>query len=329
MSTLWLLLAGLKLLLINTFFSWFLAAKVVKVKTDKQLIQRLFLQYLFCVIFVVLLAIYLGQLNFNLTLLVIFIVGVFNGYGCYSQWKATQFKLSAMALFTFVDDVIAICLGYYILKEGAHINIGVAFGLVICTLVVILFSLNNYWKKKKAEAEAKIKLAAKNERKTEKTKDEIKYLPRRFFFYALSFGVIWGFAEFAEAYFAFNEVEIGTFLSAWYCGSFATALILFLFKKTGGIINEVKEIIADNNVLMMLISSIFVMLNLSITYWIFQLETPMVIAVPIFFASAMIMPALVGIFILKEGKDYDKKDKLLFLATAIGALLIGLSFTPK
>jgi len=245
--------------------------------------------------------------------LTIFIVGIFNGYGCYSQWKATQFNLSAMALFTFVDDAIAICLGYYILKEGKHINTGVASGLIICALVVILFSLNNYWKK----------------RIIENTGDKTRYLPYQFFFYALSFGIIWGFAEFAEAYFAFNAVGVGTFLSGWYCGSFATAFTFLLFKKSGGIINEVKETITNNSIPIMLIASILIMLNIWLTYWIFQLQTPMVVAVPIFFASAMIMPALVGIFIFKEGEGYDKKDRLLFFAAAVGALLIGLNFTPK
>ncbi|MCK4859765.1 MAG: hypothetical protein KAS87_04305 [Candidatus Omnitrophica bacterium] len=304
MMTLWYIPVVLRILLINTIFPWLLKGKVVQAN----FVQRFFLQYLFCSVFAVLVAISLGQLVFTATTLIIAVIGVFNGFGAYSQWRATQINLSAMSIFAFLDDAIAISLGYLILKEGKFLNTGVGIGLTLCASVVILFAVNNYLKRKKGV----------------KGKE---HLPLRFFGYVMSFTIIWGVATFLTRYFALEGVGVGTFIFGWYGGSVITAFIIFLIKKEKGIFQEVKETMTNNNFCIMFVMSVLIMTNIWLSYWALQLA-PLMVVKPIFFVSAMVIPAIIGLYIFKEAKKYERREKLFFVIAFVGGVLIALSFTP-
>lgn len=293
----------LRIFLIDTIFPWLLKGRVVQ----KNFIQRLFLQYLFCAILAILVAILLG-VSFTRALFIMAIIGFFNAFGAYSQWRAIRFNLSATSIFMFLRDLIAISLGYFILKESKFINTGLGIGLIICLSAVILFALNNYRKEKK-----KIK------RK--------EHIPSKFFFYILSFAAISGITMFLMRYFALEGLDTGTLIVGWYGGAFVATLGLFFFKKEKRFLAEVKQTMISSNIPIMFLMSILIMINIWLTYWVFQLA-PIIVVSPIFFISAMIMPAILGIYVFKEGKKYENKEKILFVIAVLGAILIALNFVP-
>ena len=143
--------------------------------------KRLFLQYLFCAIFAVIFAAVMGHLRFNMMTVTILAVGFGNGFACYANWKAIDVSLSKSALFTFGDDLIAMGLFAIVLPQAARaINLLTGVGIVFCIATAILFAVHAY-KKKESLA---------------------------FFGYTLFFSVLWGIAQFYEAYAATSRLPV-------------------------------------------------------------------------------------------------------------------------
>ncbi|MBH41781.1 MAG: hypothetical protein CL685_03640 [Candidatus Magasanikbacteria bacterium] len=298
----WYIPIVLRIVLINTIFPIILKGKVLQ----EHFTRRFFLQFFFCAIYACVLAIFLGQFSFSYTIGVIACIGAVNGLAAYSQWRANDINLSATSVFAFFDDAIAISLGYSILNESQYFTPNIGIGLIICCAVVMLFTVINYLKMTK---------------KIEGT----SYLPFRFFLHVATFTIIWGFATFFMRYFALKQVGVGTFILGWYSGACITATGIFLVKRGFPIKKELSLTVSTSNISLMLVVSVIIMANIWLTFWALQVA-PLTVVKPIFFVSAMVIPALVGLFIFKEKKEYTKKELVLFLAAFIGAIYIATGY---
>lgn len=163
--TVWFVPVILRILLINTIYPVLLKGKII----TKDIIPRFFIQYMFCCLISLVCAMYLGQLFFSTTLLLLIGIGILNGFSAYADWQATKMNLSAMSLFSFLDDIIAISLGYLVLKEVEFLNWQIGLGLFLCIVAIALMSIGNYKK-------------SKDERNTA--------LPLKFFMYVFIFTLI-------------------------------------------------------------------------------------------------------------------------------------------
>lgn len=292
----------LRVLLIDLGFRWFTKGKVL----NENFIERFFLQYFFAAVLAVAYAAFMGQIVFDSVMVIIIVIGAFNGYGAYCSWRAQAINLSAMSVFSFLDDFTSVSLGYSVLKEAQYLNAGISAGLALCISAIAIFAMNNYTKYK-ADANSKF------------------HLPLRFFMHVLSYSLIWGVATFLQRYYALKGIEAGTWMAGWYFGAFLMASGLFLWHKKEAPIKAFRESFTHSNVGLMIISCVLIMLNIYLTFWALQLA-PLTVVQPIFFTTAMIMPVLLGLLVFKEGEQYDPTDKLLFVQTIVGAILIAFSF---
>lgn len=310
--SLWFIPVIIRVLIIDTFGPWLRKAKIIN--TGNVSFRKRFVLHYFFAFMLALGAAIITQSNIiSLTTIIIFCIGIFNGYGAFCQWRADQFALSIGALFAFTDDFIAITLGYAILHEGKFLNAGLGAGLALCISAGILFAVYNYYQKK----------------------NEKEYLPLAFFRNVLSYTIIWGFATFLMRYFALEKISIGTFVFGWYGGAFFTATIIFSLYALG-IIRDKEEnkkrntaeqpVLSDKAVIgMTFLAGTLIFLNIVCTYWAFSLA-PLTVVKPLFFVSLMVMPALVGLFIFHEKERFKGFAKMFLLQAVAGGILIALGF---
>lgn len=126
-------------------------------------------------------------------------------------------------------------------------------------------------------------------------------------------------------WFAIKDIGVGTFMFGWYFGSFIVATTLMQSKKEGTLIQEMVKIKKSSNLSIGLISSLFVTVNIAFSYWALSLA-PLTVVKPIFFVSAMIIPALVGLYYFNERKGLTTAEKLSFPVAIIGGIVIALGF---
>lgn len=126
----------LHVVFIDLAYPWFLKGRVI----DQNLLRRYFLQYIFAACFGVGVALLVNQLNLAPVTLLVLMVGIMNGFATYNYFRAATMNLSALSVFGFMDDVIAISLGYFVLNERAFFNSGLKVGLVLSGVAAILYA---------------------------------------------------------------------------------------------------------------------------------------------------------------------------------------------
>jgi len=308
---LWFIPVIIRVLVIDTFAPWLRKAKIIN--TGNVSFRKRFALHYFFAFMLALGAAIITQSNIiTVPTAFIFLIGIFNGYGAFCQWRADQFALSTGALFAFMDDFIAITLGYAILHEAKFLNVGLGIGLALCVSAAILFAIYNYYQKKGGKG----------------------HLPWAFFQNVLSYTIIWGFATFLMRYFALEKVSIGTFVFGWYGGAFTIAVIILLLYTLGFIKDKEKEgektieepVLSRKAVIgMTLLAGALIFLNIVCTYWAFSLA-PLTVIKPLFFVSVMVMPTIVGLMFFKEKERWKGFQKMFFLQAVIGGIIIALSF---
>ena len=152
-----------------------------------------------------------------------------------------------------------------------------------------------------------------------------KTLPRSFFVSVALFTVLWGIANFAMRYFALESVDFGSFVFGWYGGSFGAALLVFFLKKATRVIEEITRLLEKDIWHAALISSAFAVSGILLSYWAFALA-PLLVVKPMFYFSATLLPALLGLFFFKEKEDLNQKDKIAFAIALLGIVLIATGF---
>ncbi len=264
--------------------------------------KRFFLQYLFCSILAVAVAIAVGSLTVNPVTAGIVALGFFNGLAAYAQWKAIDISLSRTSLFTFWDDLIAMALSYVILHEGRVLTLGGYAGIVLSFGAVILFAVHTY-QKKASGSTARIN--------------------PRFFLYVAFYSVIWGVATFLMKYFGYTGVPTGTFMAAWYVGAFIAAIVLLFTYRDQTPASG--ERLAARDAAWMLVLAACIMAALALGYWSYRMA-PQNVVQPLFLVGEMIVPTLIGLYVFSERKGLVMKEKIYFALAIVGGLLVAFSF---
>ena len=122
-------------------------------------------------------------------------------------------------------------------------------------------------------------------------------------------------------YFGVKNLPAATFLPCWYAGAMFAGLLIFCKEGNGeGIKPSFRQ-----DYLIMPLFSVFVLAALALQYWAFELA-PLIVVQPIFLVSEMILPALIGLYIFGEHKEFNAQEKFFFAMGIAGGILIGVNF---
>lgn len=306
MTEMWLVPVVLRILICNTLYSWFFKAKILNtVKGNDVAFVRFFtFHYLFAAILGLFTALWLGQTGLDKLLLVIITIGAANGYAAYCQWKVDQYSLAFAGLSFFMDDVIAMTLGYTVLNETKYLNSGMITGLSFCVIALALILYRKYQKGSGGEHAVTPKLL----------------------FYVLAYTIIWGFAKFFVRYFALENVSIGKWVLGWYGGAFIVAITIFFFSEfSSNNKRDVKPIPLPQMTWKSAIAGAAMFSGAFLAFWAFR-TAPITVVNPIFFTAQMIPRMLIGLYVFKEIKQFDGIEKGYMALSVAGAAIIALSY---
>lgn len=229
-------------------------------------------------------------------LLSISLVGVFNAFAGYCQWRAVDQSMTRTALLTSLDDIIPIVLGMLILGEATSVSTGVIIGMVISVVAAITFAVI------KAEHDSEGKPLVDN---------------KALIGWVVGYSLIWGVAAFLFRVWGVAGVEMYTFIMFWYAGSWLGALGT---KKLMGA-EEAGPPLTGKQYAQVFLLSFFIATTLMLSYY---LRTIMDITAiqPISMVAEIVMPLLAGVLIFKEAKTLRVPERLILLASLLGVGLI-------
>lgn len=232
---------------------------------------------------------------------VMLVIGAFNAFACYCQWRAVAISQSETSMFTQADDLIAMALGYVILGEHRLLSPLLGTGILLVLVAAIAIS---YIKR------------LTNDNSVSKNEGVLKWV-------AL-YSMIWGVAIFSKRYFALAEMPLVNYLAAWYVGSVFGALLTWA--KSG---KEEREQQPTKEILTLSAPvALSAWFSNVLSYWCLQI-LPITIYQPIDQVSEMIFPTLIGLYWFKE-KDKQFKDnryKLAMGAGLLGGIIVVLSYS--
>lgn len=223
---------------------------------------------------------------------VILVIGAFNAFACYCQWRAVAISQSETSMFTQADDLIALSLGYVILGEHRFLTplLGVGILLVV-TAAIAIGRINS-------------QTSDQNARKTDGV-----------MLWVALYSVIWGVAIFSKRLYALADMPLVNYLAAWYSGSVVGSLLTrFKSSQEERRSQPAKEILALSAPV-----ALTAWLSNVLSYWCFQI-LPITINQPIDQVSEMIFPTLIGLYWFKEK---DKQFTNNYYKLAMGAGLLG------
>ena len=264
--------------------------------------------YSFCFLLAVIYALFCEIVFLDPILLFIVLIGVLNGFASRCNWEATRISQSVKSVFMFGDDFLAMGLCFLILNEARFMTVLTWIGFAFSSLSVVFFLYSTYIRKSKGDAELK------------------QYLPISFFIYIAVYSLSWGVAKFLERYWALEGISVATFLLGWYAGSLIPGIFGFIFDYF--YVEEDKEIkknLIVPWVLYLIMLAVFSALAIGLQYWSYA-SIPLVVIQPMFMVSDMIFPALVGLILFSEYKNFRKEEWVLFSLGFIGSLFIIFSF---
>lgn len=289
-------------IIIRVFFSYGIAVVIIKkLASSTSRLQNLISQYFFAVLITWLIAFFFEGLVFNFNSLLIFLIGMTSALASYAQWRAYDLSLSRTAVFSLLDDYIAIALGLIILEESKFITSNSLLGIIL------------------ALSSAAIMLIANLQKNKLTTKLDSEQNEKSIFYWIGIYSVIWGFSSFALKYFVVDGVGIFNFCSLWYLGGLLASSMMFLFKE-----KSFKFSISKSNLLLTALNALVISTSLSLTLWVYQV-VPITYAQSIFQSAEMFIPSIIGLFIFKEIKFLSNLEKIGILVGILGAVFICLS----
>lgn len=243
-------------------------------------------------------------LVFDQSFVLVIGLGVANSFAVYSMWRAQAISLSRQALFTFMDDVIPVIMGFIFLGEVRLLTPFLIAGIVLCFGGAIYYGI--------LESRAK---AAKEKAKEGEEK------PYSIFVWIGIYSVIWGVAHFAFRAYAVAGMPIATFLLGWYGGAFvgSNVVMLVMGKK------EMGAPLPRKQMTLVSLLALVVAICLALEYWA-SMHAPLAVTQPIFQVTEMIFPTLIGLFYFKEIKELGGSKKVVFGIAFIGSLMVAIGF---
>jgi hypothetical protein len=280
-----------------------------KVAGDWSRAKGLRLMFFLCMLLsVVMLLVMRPHLTINRYWFLVLGLGSANSFAAYAQWRAVDISLSRTALFTFMDDVIPIILGFVFLGESKILTPLLFVGIVICVSGAISYAV--------LESKAKAKEDAKR-RKT----DEPAPRTVSIFIWIGIYSVIWGVAHFAFRAYAISGMPVANFLVAWYGGAFlGSYLVLSITSK-----NERGASLSRKQIVLVSYLALSAATCLALEYWA-SMHAPLAVTQPIFQVTEMILPTMLGLFLFKEIKELNGAKKLIFAVTFVGSFMVALGY---
>jgi len=316
----WLVLVGIRIFVAD------ILAKILqkKLAISKSRERALVLQYIFCAVFSwIAFLIFGGDFSHllqnikvsNLDIpifLIIAVIGLANGFGCYCQWRAQVISMSKSATMGIPDDIIALTLIYLVSPklEIPFLTHGLIVGVILCFIAAVIFAVQKS--------------------KSLKNGSSVGYTGAKLVSWVLGYTIIWGTATFLFRFFS-GEVRLPwhNFSLIWYNASLISALIIFGITKFIGKIGPKMTIQERGNTFKLVI---LIWASLVLYYLALKFGT-LTATKPIFLVSAMIGPALVGFIVFKEhrgnGISLKPTERLAFILGGIGVLVIALSLPYK
>lgn len=263
--------------------------------------KRLSLMFFFCAVMSILIS-SIWEAQINITVGLIMIVGAVNAFGTYCQWSAMNISLSRNSLFTVWDDIIAMTLSYFILRESQFMSLRLGLGIFLSLLAVFLFVLNDF-KFKNSEKQTRIDPS--------------------FYVFVFCYSIIWGLALFLMKYWAVKTVPISNFTLGWYLGAFIGSLAVLKISKKIDTENS-KTKLTKKDVFALLVLGFLTFISLVLGYLSFKLA-PQIVVQPIFLVGELALPAIIGLFAFKERKNYTVKEWVFLGVGVFGGYLVGTS----
>lgn len=283
-------------LILSIIVSYFLMPYLIKkIAGLPSRSRNLAWQYFFTASFATIIALVGGAKFFTTAFFWVMIVGAFNAFGCYCQWRAVDINLSKTSLFTQADDFIALLLGYLILHEASFLNPLLGLGIIFCLGSAFIFVYNK-WRNKQ---------------------DSIGEIAKWVAYYS----IIWGIAKFSMRYFALNDMQLLSYVAAWYEGSLLGACTVFALSGR----KEKGDSLRPRQIIRIIPLSLAIMTALMLAYWTFSLA-PIIVVQPIKQVSEMIFPTIVGLWIFKEIKQLNKLTRIAMVVGLVGGIIIMFSF---
>jgi drug/metabolite transporter (DMT)-like permease len=276
------------LIVINT-----LSIILTKFASDKLLKKSvgIFYQFLFCLGMATGYAFLMKELDVNLSMLLVVIVGFINAFANYLFLRALEISLSKTALFFPLIEMISISLAVIFLGETIIWTPQIFIGIVLCFLAIFLFQIPKNSKKAKA------------------------INSKKWLIFVLTMIAIYGVDSFFVKAFSSN-IARGTFLVGWYSGSLLGSLPLLFLEK------QRQLLIAKKMILFLLFLSITVFGTLFLSYLTFQLGGPLSIVQPLRRFFTVIMPIFFGWLVFKERERLSKQEEFGFFAGITGVFLV-------
>jgi len=234
-------------------------------------------------------------------LLIFLVISLFNPVANYFHWSALKTHQSLTSVFTWMDDLIAITLGYFVLSEGRFLNPQIILGIAMVFLSVVIFS--------------SFKGSLRGISKRELTSLIVS---------VAKYSVIWGMVFFFMRFFALRGMRWFEWVPIWYFGSFLGAVTLFLFsdKETRGSAADLKPYLP-----VCFCFGLSALVCMLFTFWMRSLpDSPIMITQPILQVSEMILPTMVGLYIFHEKETFSWLGWLAMAIGLAGGLIITFSF---
>jgi len=145
-------MSGLFLVGLRVVVGFVLVPVFIKIAvTGEGRVKRFTLQFTAALLFALLFSIWSGGLSLDRWVMVSFLIGALSAFGAYCQWRSMDLSMSRYGLFTWLDDIIAIGLGYVFLFEDKFLNLVMVVGIVIAFISIILFIIRDARRKKTGE----------------------------------------------------------------------------------------------------------------------------------------------------------------------------------
>ena len=278
-----------------------------------------------------------GSIVVNSDIFFLLLISLLNPVANYFHWQALKTHQSLTAVFTWLDDLVCMVLGYIILSEGKFLTFNTALGMLMVFSAVVIFSASFGTvecekchkrfragqidiKKPCAVCGAEEVFITNNGPLRGVSKEQLQNL----IFAVVKYSIIWGVVMFLMRFFALRGMRWFEFVPTWYLGSCFGAVVLFALsdKNTRGNAADLRPYLP-----VCFLMGLSALVSMLLMYWVRSLPNlPILATQPIFQASEMILPTLIGLYVYHEKKTFNWLGWVAMGLGLVGGLIIAFSF---
>ncbi|MDP3899594.1 MAG: hypothetical protein Q8Q23_00775 [bacterium] len=254
-------------------------------------------------------------------IIIVAIVGLANSLACYCQWRAVDISLSKTAILMQPDDLIAMGLGYWLLKETEFLNTSLITGIILCVTAAGMLIC---YDKKKLVGESNWRLLG----------------------WVMGYSVPWGVAYFLIRYCNLQDMTPVEWLVGWYFGSSVGASLILFYSHDGVIANgkkinvilnalsqkgkiraklgELLIILKNHPKFLIPLFAFCVWLAMLIGFWAGQ-RAPVTAYQPLYMVGQSVFRCLIGFYLFSEKEEISWGELSAFPVGILGSFIIAIS----